>query len=346
MTIEKRMDYAVFIGRFQPMHIGHEQVINTALGVANRVIIIIGSANRSRTPKNPWTVQERADMIRSVFPDTDRVRIVHMNDQSNDQKWVGSVQDAVSIAKLTDGWKDITNIAIIGHNKDESSFYLKMFPQWTSLDHNMNEVVHATDLRELYFEGKNLKFLRSLVPETVYSALTSFREKEAFTTLVDEFNFIKQYKKSWASAPYAPSFVTVDAVVVQSGHVLLIKRRAAPGKNTWALPGGFVNQHERLENAMIRELREETMLKVPDPVLRGSIFAREVYDDPMRSERGRTITHAYGIQLPPGVLPKVVGSDDAVKAKWVPINDIFQGTISFFEDHFFIIDDMLGKLHK
>jgi bifunctional NMN adenylyltransferase/nudix hydrolase len=344
MTTEKRLDYAVFIGRFQPMHIGHEQVIQTALKLAETVIVVIGSANRSRTPKNPWTAQDRAAMIRSVFPDTKRVRIVQMNDQSSDQRWVAAVQEAVAQAKLSDGWKDRTDIAIIGHNKDESSYYLKMFPQWTLIDHDMDESVSATDLRKLYLEGKNLKFMQSLVPAAVYATLTVFKTTDTYTTLVDEFNFINQYKKAWDVAPYPPTFVTVDAVVVQSGHVLLIKRRAAPGKNTWALPGGFVNQSERLENAMIRELREETLLKVPDPVLRGNISVREVYDDPNRSERGRTITHAFGIQLPPGPLPKVTGSDDAVKAKWVPINDVFQGNIPFFEDHFFIIEDVLGKL--
>lgn len=337
---QKRYNYAVFIGRFQPLHIGHVQVIENALNIADKIIIVIGSANQPRTPKNPWTAQERAGMILMGGFELGRIKIVKISDQSNNQKWTSVVQEAVSQATLMDGWKDTTSIALIGHDKDESSFYLKMFPQWDLIDHDLNEVVSATDLRELYFEGKNLKFLRTLVPEPVYSMLERFRATPEFKILVKEFEFIKSYKKAWAVAPYPPTFVTVDAVIVQSGHILMIKRRASPGAGLFALPGGFVNQNERLENAMIRELREETGLKVPDPVLRGSIKGTGVFDDPTRSLRGRTITHAYFIELPPGPLPKVKGGDDAEKAMWIPLGEI-KGDI-LFEDHGFIIDHFLG----
>ena len=60
--------------------------------------------------------------------------------------------------------------------------------------------------------------------------------------LVEEQAYIKRYKDIWADAPYAPTFVTTDAVVIQSGHVLLVKRRTAPGKGLWALPGGFLKE--------------------------------------------------------------------------------------------------------
>jgi bifunctional NMN adenylyltransferase/nudix hydrolase len=80
---------------------------------------------------------------------------------------------------------------------------------------------------------------------------------------------IEKYKESWKAAPFPPTFVTVDAVVVQSGHVLLVKRKAMPGAGLWALPGGFLNQEETLLDGAIRELKEETKIKVPVPVLKG-----------------------------------------------------------------------------
>ncbi|NCV82699.1 MAG: NUDIX domain-containing protein, partial [Actinobacteria bacterium] len=75
-----------------------------------------------------------------------------------------------------------------------------------------------------------------------------------------EREFIASYKKQYESLPYPPIFVTADAVVIQSGHVLMIKRRSEPGRGLWALPGGFVNANtdKSVEDAAIRELREET----------------------------------------------------------------------------------------
>jgi len=130
-------------------------------------------------------------------------------------------------------------------------------------------------------------------------------------------------------------------VVVQSGHILLVERKAHPGKGLMALPGGFLNPKEKLKDAVIRELREETRIKVPAPVLTGSIEKVEVFDDPYRSARGRTITHAYLIELSGESLPKVKGGDDAAKAFWVPFADIRPEMM--FEDHYHIISAMVGQ---
>jgi len=116
------------------------------------------------------------------------------------------------------------------------------------------------------------------------------------------------------------------------------------GKGTWATPGGFIKSNERLEDSMLRELREETKLKVPVPVLRGNIKAREVFDSPNRSLRGRTITHAFLIELPPGPLPKVKGSDDAEKARWVPLSVFEKMQDQMFEDHYTLVNKMLDHI--
>jgi bifunctional NMN adenylyltransferase/nudix hydrolase len=128
--------------------------------------------------------------------------------------------------------------------------------------------------------------------------------------------------------------------VIQSGHILLIQRDAAPGEGLWALPGGFLEQKEYIEDGVFRELREETKLKVPLPVLKGSVKKTHVFDKPDRSLRGRTITHAYLIELAPGKLPPVKGSDDARRAKWVPIAALDRKVM--FEDHYHIINYFLG----
>jgi bifunctional NMN adenylyltransferase/nudix hydrolase len=349
-TNKKQFDFLVFLGRMEPFHIGHEEVINKALTMAERVIVLVGSSNQPRTIKNPFTFEERKTMIQDAnkaFPggaNCLRLLIAPLRDQKyNDQVWVASVQNIVQqeITKAI-GWTDKPiRVGLIGHSKDESSYYLQMFPQWELVEHQINEQVHATDIRTLYFES-NIKYLKHVVPSVVYNLLEAFSKTSEYNDLKAEYDFIKKYKKSWEVAPYAPSFITVDAVVIQSGHVLLIKRKASPGKGLFALPGGFVNQIERLEDAMIRELREETKIKVPAPVLRGSIKSKEVFDKPDRSLRGRTITQAYYIELPSGPLSLVKGGDDAASAHWVPIS--FLREEEMFEDHYHIIQTFVGKL--
>lgn len=337
-----KYDYLIFIGRFQPFHIGHQAVIERALTMANEVVVMVGSAGKPRSSKNPWTFSERAEVILKSNPEAvGRINVVPLYDKTyNDPAWVAQVQSLVeTIARQNPG---VTNprIGIIGHVKDDSSYYLKMFPQWDLVEHEMNEVVHATDIRSIIFDGKSLRFLSGLLPEPSYSAVAAFIDTPTYEYLKQEHDYIKAYRRSWEAAPYPPTFVTTDAIVVQSGHVLLIQRKAAPGKGLWAMPGGFLNRDERIIDGILRELYEETKLKVPKPVLRGSITRREVFDDPGRSERGRIITHAALIQLPPGELPPVKGSDDARKAKWVPIADLREDNM--FEDHYSIINVMLG----
>lgn len=151
-----------------------------------------------------------------------------------------------------------------------------------------SEDVSSTEIREQYFAERSNSFVSWAVPAPVFAWLEAFRNQPAFAQLKAEAEFIATYRKAWSAAPYPVTFVTVDAVVVHSGHLLLVRRRSEPGRGLWALPGGFVGQDERLETACIRELREETGLKLPEPVLRGSVKDRQVFDHPQRSLRGRT----------------------------------------------------------
>jgi bifunctional NMN adenylyltransferase/nudix hydrolase len=59
---------ACFLGRFQPFHIGHLSVVEKILTDYDRLILIIGSSNKSGTDENPWTVEKREEIIRAMIP--------------------------------------------------------------------------------------------------------------------------------------------------------------------------------------------------------------------------------------------------------------------------------------
>lgn len=345
-------DYLVFIGRFEPFHNGHCAVSRYALTKAKKLIFLVGSADAPRTIKNPWTFTERAVMIQSTLDEAkSRLIIRPLRDHLyNESQWIATVQRAVADAIKTDGGDEKASVGLIGKDKDASSYYLKEFPQWPLVDVKHTETLSATELRHYMYEANQischgaLMLVRANVPESVFEMLEAFRKSSpSFKQLVAEHQFIENYRKSWASAPYAPTFVTTDAVVVHSGHVLLVRRRAEPGKGLWALPGGFVGQTENIQEACLRELREETRLKIPLPVLKGSIKNQHVFDHPERSLRGRTITHAFHFDFVAGELPEVRGGDDADKARWVPVSEALDMGAQLFEDHLHILEFFLGR---
>ena len=336
----KKYDILVLIGRFQPLHNAHLEIIKRATALTNQLIVICGSAKQPRTYKNPFTFDERRQMIRNATAGLSLQINIEPNIDTiyNDQAWAVRVQSIVN--KYAQAG---SKIGVIGHKKDESSFYLDMFPQWEFVNVEQIEPLGATDIRELYFKRDvNMRFIQGVVPETTVEFLQQFKQTADYEQVIREREFIANYKRQYESLPYPPVFVTSDAVVICSGHVLMIKRRAEPGKGLWALPGGFLNANtdKSVENAAIRELREETGIKVPAPVLRGSIVRNRVFDAIDRSARGRTITHAFHIVLPDGELPKVKGQDDAEKARWVPIAEV--RSEDCFEDHYEIIQHFLG----
>lgn len=349
LQTKPKYDFVVYIGRFSPLHSGHMKTIERAFSQGKHVIILIGSSFQARTLKNPWSWTEREKMIRDSFFDrmipkggdaNGRMTIVPLRDYLyNDQQWFADVQNQVS--KISN---DNQNIAIIGHDKDHSSYYLKHFPQWNFINVEHIDGLNATDIRNPFFKTGVIAAPHHFVPEPVFNFLNEFKKTENYSSLCNEYSFVEKYKQQFSGLKYPPIFVTADAVVIQSGHVLLVKRKAFPGKGLFALPGGFLRENERIIDCMIHELKEETKLKVPAAVLKGSIVKNSVFDAPERSSRGRTITHAWLIELEAGELPKVKGSDDAEKAFWMPLGDALNNSELFFEDHHSIISYFLGVL--
>lgn len=356
--------YAVFIGRLQPIHAGHIKVITEALKQVDEIIILIGSHNEAPSIRNPFNSNERAEMVELALAannvDLSRVKIsVVENFSYNDDRWVQEVHSVVHHLMWEEWSPDACEIYFVGPKKETDPDLKKLFPNWGKIDIPDVLDINATDIRKQIFEDDDCEVYDYLT-KTVSEGIKQWLQTEVGKTIREEYFIIKEYKKAWepgrketyydkdgnpvevvVGPPYPVTFQTVDAVVTQAGHILMVTRGAAPGKGLLALPGGFLNPGETLVDGCIRELREETKIKVPDPVLRGSIKWHRSFDDPHRSARGRTITEAFHIALgPTGPLPKVKGSDDAIKAQWIPMHELDGSKI--FEDHLQIIRTMAG----
>ena len=347
-------DFGVFIGRFQPLHIGHEHVIRQSLDRVKRLIVLVGSANLARDPRNPFTFEERAAMIRSAFAyemAEGRLIVEPLHDHFySDTAWVAEVQRRVNAIVLEQGngggfrnagLKDF-RIALTGYGKDASSYYLKLFPEWDNIQIDSQfGTFSSADVRERFFRRIPEVPASILSPGTV-KWLDEFKMGDTFRTLLEESEYLAAYPAEWGKGP----FVTADAVVIQSGHILLVERGRLPGKGLLALPGGFVDAGERIRDAAIRELREETGIadakgQIPPAMLASFIedSRTQVFDAPHRSLRGRIITHAFLFRLPERrKLFMVKGGDDAAHARWYRLGDLTSDML--FEDHWSIIERM------
>jgi 8-oxo-dGTP diphosphatase len=124
---------------------------------------------------------------------------------------------------------------------------------------------------------------------------------------------------------------TVDAVIQDSNkNVILIKRRFAPYKDKYALPGGFIKYNEDPEQAILREVREETNLAVKIVSKIGT------YDQKGRDPRGKIISSAYRCRLVKD-LSMIQEGDDALKVEIIPIDQL--KTLEFAFDHNQILRD-------
>lgn len=318
---------SVLIGRFQPFHEGHARLLAAGLVGGGDVLVVLGSHGRPRSPRNPFTSAERESMIRSTLSPSQqgRVHVVPVEDHLyGEERWR---QDVMAAARpFAKGGP----VCLIGLRKDGTSAYLEEFPGWSLVEVPGQAGISGCEIRAAWLEGKEGWDLH-LAP-SVRDWLLAFEVTQAFAWLKDEHLALKVYRERWSRAPYAPVLVTVDVLVQHQDSVLLVRRGKTPGKGSLALPGGFLDPYERLVDAARRELLEETGLQL-EAAHQSHLEPLGVFDHPLRSERGRMISHVFGVDLSDEPLPGVIGGDDAASAQWVPLGEALSHPDWFFDDH-------------
>jgi 8-oxo-dGTP diphosphatase len=130
---------------------------------------------------------------------------------------------------------------------------------------------------------------------------------------------------------YKNPIPTVDAIIQRESEILLIRRKKDPFKEMWALPGGFVNENEKVEDAVLREVREETTLEIRLIDILG------VYSDPKRDPRKHIMTIVFIGEVEENNNIKAVAADDASATAWLNLESIDEHSFAF--DHSKIIND-------
>ena len=316
------MKSGIFIGRFQPVHNGHIHAIGVAASQVQKLYILIGSANQCRSIKNPWTYDERKQMLHLKLHAAriTNYEIIPLNDyRYSDTQWMSDVRATIEHFGMG-------SPVLFGHMK-EGNDYLKWFPELQFKSIESQYSVNATEIRQKMFEEKS-----SDIPATVQG----------------DYEFYQNEKKIFKDYPFPETlnFNCSDAVLECQGHILLIQRKFSPGKGAWALPGGFKNKQETFLDCAIRELIEETNVRVPEKVLRGSIVKTELFDSPRRSFGIPRNTMAVYMRISPNPdysLPRANGADDAALCKWVPLTDALNN-IEMYDDHKDIVSKVTGVM--
>lgn len=336
------MKIGVVIGRFQPFHAGHAALIDQAARETDQVIVVLGSSNRCRSIKNPFTVAERKSVIinwastMSWYVKKPLLEFVSAPDNLyKEWSWKSEIVRGVT-EKLPTGAD--CEIYLYAHEKDDSSYYVNEFPEWNLVKVDNHHDISATQFRKSFFED-GIVCDYYLCSDTRF-LMHKFKDTDDYQSLLEDWEFFKWEKRAFAEYPFPETlnFMCSDSVVVCQGHVLMIERLAAPGRGTYALPGGFKNANESFLDCCIRELKEETNLRIPEKVLRGSVKAVKMFDDPRRSLGIPRVSMGYHIEVmpnPDGSLPQVRPDSDAAGAEWIPLSTVL--SMNLFEDHADII---------
>ncbi len=333
---------AVVIGRFQIVHDQHVYLIREAMKVSEVTLVLVGSVNTPRTPKNPFTQEERHRMLSLVFEDeiaSGKVHLSGIEDYVRDSRWEEEVVEIVQVYLQV---LQLDKVTLVGHSKDESSYYLKSFPQFSYQEIPARSKTNATSIRSAFFEHRVLEE----VPVIVSDYLNSVRmNSDWFQQIKEEYRYNKvEQCKLLDHYPYKSSLnvSTADTVVSCFGKHLLVKRKDSPYKGCWALAGGHKDSDETYLQAALRELVEETSLDLTGYEVNAEKMFDKVGRDPVCSKNSMCYFITFNQEKYKQTPPVVVALDDAVEVGWFTTDELINMKEVLAFDHYEMLDYFLN----
>lgn len=337
--------FGVYIGRFEPPHLAHLAVMEEALKQVDCLIIVLGSAQSPRTIKNPFTASERAQMILEMLSqagiDPGRVRWVPVRDHLYDeQAWIDEVKTKVyKVIRAASPVEAPPHTPIlIGHIKDESSYYLHHFPEWQFMPTKVISPLSATTVRNAYFSQPASEEWRELVPVAVSQFLGAFAHTREYQALQQDYAYLKNQSNDIQLEIAVILFASEQA----KDAVWFISRESHPNQGTWSLP---ITELQRHETAAMCALRIAIEQLDTDPSLL-HVEQGKLFDAPSRSLRGRVITYAIPVWTTDQQTDLLHTASEKGKARWISIEELSSRPELFFEDHHEIVHEIVQYFLK
>jgi len=335
MTNSKEYPYAasVYIGRFQPFHNGHLNSIKSALQKSHRLILVLGGAYLSPSIRGPWSIEERIQMIKNCLTkqQLNRIDFVYVRDRLYcEQLWIQNVKG--ELAKLID-----TNlpIAIIGHEKDSSSYYLKVFPQWDFLETGNFKGINATDIRKSYFLSKNLKSAYDKTPKSISNWLKNYRKKNAFKIIKEKYIYIQ---KMLSNDKLNMNNDVFNVFIVCNNYVLLLKSKQTLRKYLFSMP----EIEELNQNDPKNSILSEIIFKNSNNKLNFELLNHRIFDYSGRYPIGVQKSNTFYFKLNHENLPVVLPGKNSEHVEWILLDDIHLLENQIYSDHFQIMSWFLN----
>lgn len=355
-----------FIGRFQAVHNGHLSIIETIASECDKIIILVGSVNRSRSYKNPFSYSQVEDMLKLGFADLgieeDRYSICPLNDTFGDmQEWSDSILNI--IYNTSSDWGISTNAesfdpiiygaikdpATCGASKGHSSFYLDYLSNIFHIrEMSLFQDLHSTDVRHQLLLQSDLTIktesIRDMCPDSIASYLLAYSWTAPFSRMKREASFVSDFMAPYRELEFPPWFVTADNVVVKTDRdvvsILMITRKGPFGDGLLALPGCYTGERESFIDSAIRELLEKTHLDAEEIEPLASWMA----DDPGRCPFARSISQIFIWNYDHFTERTFSAGDDVAKCEFVSIKTLMEDTSRVYLDHMDIIHTSLSIL--
>lgn len=292
------MKRGLYIGRFQPWHKGHQFVLYEMHKAADleEIIIGVGSKQYSRTQNNPYTFDERVELIERNIKDKRKHHIIGIKDLHDNSRWAENI-----ITNLPKFDVIYSGNQIVKDVFGERGIEVRT-PAYTG--------INATDVRKQMITGGDWDHL--VTKETK----DWIKENNADQLIKDIYcKYLRPAATMDMIIDYTPEKTKEENKTAGSG-IVLIRRGEPPYLGMWALPGGHLEYGiETMKQAAVRETKEETNLDVD---IHGVQLFNE-YSRPGRDPRQHTVTLVYVTDVKGGELK---AGSDAKEIKAFPLDAI------------------------